>query len=295
VRFCDGIPERATRAVSANERLALRIASGRAIRKAGLALAGVAAPVLAVPAVFLGAVAIGVDPEGAVLVLPLLALVALLGGLPVAILFARDAIGAARALRRDVARGEVVVFGAGADERAVLAESLHLVGRAGEVVAPVRRAAVGEAAPPPPAPPTWALSAAEVPAPLAGATWVKRALSPDERAELDRHARRVGRISPVLIVVSVVLAAGAAASLSSGQSGPRLLADLAVVPLLALQWVRVVRDRRAAARLRADADDGWAYRGAAAEGDAAVEVLPASRAYWTWGGAPAEWRLRHHA
>lgn len=295
MRFCDGIPERATRALSANERLALRIASGRALRKAGLALAGVAAPILAVPTVLLAAAALGADPESAGVAAAALAVVALLGGLPVAILFARDAIRAARALRRDVARGEVVLFGAGVNERVVLAESLHLVGRAGEVVAPVRRAAVGEAAPPPPAPPTWALSAAEVPAPLAGAAWVKRALSPDERAELDRHARRVGRISPVLVLVSLVLAAGAAASLSSGQSGPRLLVDLAVVPLLALQWVRVLRDRRAAARLRADADDGWAYRGAAAEEDAALEVLPASGAYWTWAGAPAEWRLRHGA
>lgn len=295
MRFCEGIPERATRPLSADERLAVAIASRRATRKAALALAGVAVPVLAVPAVFLGAVAIGVDPEGAVLVLPLLVAVGLLGGLPVALLFARDAIRAARALRRDVARGEAMVFGAGLEERVVLTGSRHLLGRAGKVVAPVRRAAVGEAAAPPPAPAIWALSSAEIPPALAGAAWVKRALSPDERAELARHARRFGRISPLLVLLSVVLAAGAAASLSSGRTGPRLLVDLAVVPLLVLQWIRVLRDRRAAARLRADADDGWAYRGAAAEEDAALEVLPASGAYWTWAGAPAEWRLRHGA
>ena len=69
---------------------------------------------------------------------------------------------------------------------------------------------------------------------------------------------------------------------------------MALGVVLALHWWRVVRDVRAAARLRADADDGWAYRDAGGEADAR-EVLPASGAFWTAAGVPAEWRLHHGA
>lgn len=289
MRFCEGQPEHATRPLAADERNALAVASRRASRKAVLAVAGAAAPLVLAPAGALLAVALGGDRPGPGLAVAILAGCALLGGLPVAAVFARDAVRAARALRRDALRGEVHVFGAGARERVVLAESLHLVGAGGTAVAPVRRAAVAEAAAAPPAPAIWALSEAELPAELGGSAWVKRALSAEERAELERHARRLGRISPVLAVASIVLAAGAAAGFSSGQAA-QWLACAAVSPLLALRWMPVLRDRRLGGRLRADARDGWAYRGRWDRG-LEVEVLPASGASWTCSGAPAGWRL----
>lgn len=291
MRFCEGKPERGARPLEAAERRALEVAARRAGRKAVFAIAGLAAPFVVGPAGALGAALLGADPEGAAAVVGTLAFFALLGGLPVAIVFAREALRAARALRRDLRRGEVLRFGEGAEELVVLAASHHLVGRAGAVVAPVRRVAVGEAAPPPLEPPTYALSPAEVPGDLREGAWVKRALSADERGEIERHSRRFGRISPLLVLFSLVFAAGTAASLSR-DSGPGegLLPGVALAVVLGLDWWRVLRDRRAAARLRADAEEGWAYRGLAGSVEA-CEVLPASGAFWTSSGAPAAWRL----
>jgi hypothetical protein len=131
----------------------------------------------------------------------------------------------------------------------------------------------------------------ELPGDLRAGAWVKRALSPDERAEVERHARRVARISPLLVLFSVVLAAGAAAGLSSEAAGDAgLFPGLALAAVLGLDWLRVLRGRRAGARLRADAEGGWAYRGVAG-GAQEYEVLPTSGALWTSAGAPAEWRL----
>jgi hypothetical protein len=295
VRFCEGRPERAARPLTAGERAALAVASRRAARKAGLALGGLLVPFLLPPGGALAALALGADPGGAAPAVGALVLFAVLGALPVAILFARDAVRGTRALRRDARRGEAVVFGDGPGEVVVLAESLHVIGRGGVIVAPVGRVALGDAAPPPPAPPTYALSAAESPVGLRDGAWGKRALSPEERAEIERHARRFGRVPPFLALASLVLAAVAAAELGAGaEPAQGLLPGVALGVVLALHWWRVVRDVRAAARLRADADDGWAYRGLG-EGVEGSEVLPASGASWTSAGVPAEWRLHHGA
>jgi hypothetical protein len=291
MRFCEGRPERSTRPLTGEERVALEIAERRAARKAAFALAAVAVPFLVVPAGALVAAAVGVHPEGAVPALGTLALLAVLGGLPVAVVFARGAVRAVSGLRRDLRRGEVVVFGEGPDAAAVLVESRHVIGRAGVVVAPVRRAAVGEAAAPPPAPPTYALVDADVPPSLRSAAWVKRALSPEERAELERHARRFGRVSPALVVFSCVFGAVTAAGLSHhGATDVGVLPAVALALVLALDWWRVLRNRRAGSQLRADADEGWAFRGVS-QSVHEYEVLPASGAFWTSAGAPAEWRL----
>jgi hypothetical protein len=293
VRFCEGRPERGERPLTADERLALGIAARRAARKAAFALAVLAVPLVLPPSAALVALALGAEPEGAAPAIAVLSLLALLGGLPVAIAHARAAIRAARALRRDARRGEAVIFGEGALETVVLAESRHVVGRGGLTVAPVRRVALGEAAAPPPAPPTYALSALESPGAVREGGWVKRALSRDERAELEGHARRFGRVPPVLVLASLVLAAAAASGAgTSGEPDAGLVPGVALAVVLGLHWWRVVRDVRAATRLRADADEGWAYRGLGA-GAGAYEVLPTSGASWTSGGAPAEWRLHH--
>jgi hypothetical protein len=294
VRFCEGRPERGARPLEPDERVALGIAADRAARKVALA---VAAPLVTVPAGLAVVAIVGADPEGAGATVGVLALLAVLGGLPVAIGFAAQAVRAARALRRDVRRGEALVFGEGREETVVLPESLHAVRRGGVAVAPVRRVALGDAAAPPLAPATYALSADEAPFAPGASAWVKRALSPDERGEIERHARRLDRISPGLVLFSVVAgAAGAAALTSAPAPGLDLLPALALGAVLALEWWRVLRDRRAAASLRADAAEGWAHRGVAeGEGVTAYEVLPASGALWTSGGAPAEWRLHHVA
>jgi hypothetical protein len=292
VRFCDGRPERGARPLDPDERVALGIAARRAAQKAAFA---VAAPLVVVPAGAVVAAVVGADAEGPGATVGVLALFAVLGGLPVAVGFAARAVRAARALRRDVRRGEALVFGEGREETVVLPESVHVVRRGGRVVAPVRRVALGDAAAPPPAPATYALSAAEAPRGLGAYAWVKRALSPEERAEIERHARRFARISPGLLFFSVVGAAATAAALGEGPApGVEALPAVGLAAVVLLEWWRVLRDRRAATRLRADADEGWAYRGVA-EGATAWEVLPASGAFWTRAGAPAEWRLHHGA
>jgi hypothetical protein len=64
---------------------------------------------------------------------------------------------------------------------------------------------------------------------------------------------------------------------------------LALTFVLALALWRLARARGLAARLEADAEEGWAIRATAGAGSG-DEALPASRAVWTAAGAPARWR-----
>jgi hypothetical protein len=60
---------------------------------------------------------------------------------------------------------------------------------------------------------------------------------------------------------------------------------------LAVAGWRLWRARGLAARLDADAEEGWAIR-ATAGASAGDEGLPSSRLGWTAGGAPVAWRMR---
>jgi hypothetical protein len=257
---------------------------------------GLAAPFVA--CAFTAWIVVGfLEVEGAVAgpVVGVVGFLALLGGFPVALVLARDFVHAALALRRDLRRGEALAFGDGDDALAVLPASLRVVGRGGFAVRPEEEVELGEAEAAPSTAATYALLAAEVPAELRAGGWVKRALTPAEREEVARHAARLARPSRSLVAVTVVLAA-AAASLAGGGASPSpsvagrgLWSGVAAALLLALGWWRSLRRRGAAARLREDAEEGWAHRGTA--DGVEVEVLPRSGAPWTGAGAPAAWRL----
>ena len=113
--------------------------------------------------------------------------------------------------------------------------------------------------------------------------WTERSLTAGERAELRALAARMVRFPPRLAVVTALMLAIIA---TRARGGVGLLVVVALV-LLAVSWSRWLRARSLAGKLVADADHGWV----ALDGEGR-EVLPASRAHWTEGGAPAPWRSR---
>lgn len=291
MRFCSGHPERGVRPLTASERAGAEAALRHLTRRAAAGLFLLGAPFVAVGLVAWVVTSIrpaGDPASGAVI--GVLALFALLAGVPVTLAIARHGVRAALALRRDLRRGEALVFGDGPRAVAVLPDSRRgFRSDAAGVLGPPL--VVGEAAAPPPDPATYALPAADVPEAVRAAGWVRRALTPEERAEVERHAARLGRVPLSLLLFSVVFAALAAAALSRAPEGrPGLLPAVAWLVLLGLGWWRVVRGRTEAARLRADAAEGWVYRAAAEAGR--DEFLPGSGAPWSEDGGPAEWRLR---
>lgn len=300
MRWCEGLPELRERPLRADERAAVaRLARGLAWRIAGrLALAG-AAPLVAFGLVVLAVAVVGVpDAEAgpARQALEGAGAIAFLAGFLVgpaaALLAARDRWRDLRRVREDRAVGIAVEFGEGSRALAVLPASGRVLARDGRPADLAARARIGAAVPPPPEAPTYAISAGGLGADgdareIMANGLVRRPLSPAERDELRGHARGLRRIPWTVALVALWWAMGVARWAEGADERTPLVAMLTLV--LALGAWRLVRARSLAARLDADAEEGWAIRATAGttSGD---EALPASRAVWTTGGAPARWR-----
>jgi hypothetical protein len=289
-RFCEGLEEREERALGAEERARAEAArrswtwtaAARAVLVPGALLAVV--PVALAAAVLPQRIATIVDVAATFL--------ALFAAAPAALLWAGDALRARRALARDLRGGTALVFGAPPEELVVLPHSGRVLERGGVSQDLQARVVVGDAAPPPADAPTYGL-----PLPDADASgvlahgWVRRALVPAERAELQRLAEilrrpplRLAAMTGLFFLLGQPIVAG-----ERDLAGAVLLA--AGLVLLGGGWVRWARGRTLASRLLADAAEGWIVRATAGE-LAGTEVLPGSGAHWTQGGAPAAWRLR---
>jgi hypothetical protein len=119
--------------------------------------------------------------------------------------------------------------------------------------------------------------------------WTRRELTEGERDEVRTAAGRVRRFPLRLAAMTATIVAVLAWSTRAG-SGLRLLILAAFgAAVLAIAWRRWLRARGLGARFLADADAGWVAR---SERDGR-EVLPTSRARWTEGGAPADWRAEY--
>lgn len=290
MRYCEGRPETGARPLTPGERAAaLRLRRGLAVRAWVGAAVGLLVLATAPLAPWFARHVMALDARSAYAAGAGWIGLALLLGIPAAVLLVRDGLRSWRALAGDLARGEAVRFGEGAAALEVLPRSGHVLARGG-APARARRVAVGEAAAPPHDPVTWALPVAEVPEPLQGGGWMKRALTPEEKDEIAAFAARVARFPWALAVLTLGLLA-AAAGRSGVQGGASPVTAALWVLAAGLGWWRVASARAMAARLRADVREGWVMRATAgtAAGD---EMLPASRAAWARAGAPASWRLR---
>ena len=293
MRYCEGLPEHAERALDPFERARTLAARRRAGWWAVAALAAIPAVVASVlPVAWLVLEVLRLPEAWSGPAIGLYGIAVLLGGLPVALVTALDRIRAWAALRRDLVAGTAVEFGEGARQLLVLPGSGRILARGGRPDDLRRRAAVGEAAPVPEGANTWSIPYGDVPERLRSAGWVKRALDPAERGELEAFAARGERFPWMLAVLTVAFLAALVARwrpASEGGTGPAGTA--AVLVLVGLGWWRVASARAMARRMRADAREGWVLR--ATQGPAAGdEMLPGSRAAWALRGTPARWRLR---
>jgi hypothetical protein len=286
-RFCLGLPEAGRRPFSDEERgrvaklgrLLSRSAVLRAFLAAGVAAAGAAAGVAAGEA---GWRRVAVATFAAATF-----------GFAAALLGLRDSWRDGRRVAADLREGAVEIFERGTRSLAVLVHARRVLARDGGPADLQERAAVGAAAPPPSEAPTYAVSVDAAGEAMALGL-VRRALSRDERDEIQRHARRLGRI-PASLLAGTALAGAAVGVWLAGErreaAGGSALLWTAV---LALAWWRAVGARRLAARLRADESEGWVLR-ATAGAIAGMEILPSSRASWTAHGSPAPWRIAPRA
>jgi hypothetical protein len=292
MRWCEGVAETAERPLTEGERAALaRLRRRLAWRIAGWLALAVASPLAAAAAIALAVRGGPAHPEALRTVGAVAFLAGVLLGPAAALLRAHDLQRERRRLRRDAAAGIAVEFGAGA--LAVVPASGRIVARGGRSADLRARVRLGDAAPLPAATPTYALAGA-----LAGDAdarelsslgLVRRPLSREERDELRGHARGLRRVPRSLWLVGAWWALAALRGVA--RTGPRRRELVLVVTLpLALGAWRLLRARALAARLEADAEEGWAIR-ATAGATSGDEALPASRAAWTARGAPAPWRL----
>ncbi|HET8541518.1 MAG TPA: hypothetical protein VFL83_16700 [Anaeromyxobacter sp.] len=297
MRYCDGLPETGSRPLRADERAAV----ARLRRRLGWAIAARVALVAASPAaafaLLVAAIALLGEPAGtAGKALQVAAAVATLAGFFVgpaaALLSGRDRWREWRRVRRDLAAAVALEFGDGRRSLAVLPASERVVARDGRPADLAARAPIGSAAPAPPAAATYALAPGALDADVAAREiaargLVRRALSGEERDELRGHARRLRRVPPGFWLAAAWW--GLVAAQWGRGAEPRTAVAVMLTLVLALGLWRLRRARALAGRLEADAEEGWAIR-ATAGATSGDEALPASRASWTAGGAPAAWR-----
>jgi hypothetical protein len=282
IRFACGMPESGARPLTGEERGrvgALRRALGRSALLRGLAV-----PAIAVAGAWAGAALLAAR-------WPALAVAVFAGsafGVAAALLALRDAVRERSRVARDLAAGEALLFARGTRSVEVLAHARRVLARDGAPADLAERAPMGSAAAPPAEARTWAVAADEGGGALELGL-VRRALTPEERDEIRRHASRLRRIPGALVAATALGGAGLGAWLArrGAPGGGNALLWAAVI---ALTWWRALGARRLAARLREDEADGWVLRATAGD-RAGTEVLPASRARWTARGAPAPWRL----
>ena len=120
--------------------------------------------------------------------------------------------------------------------------------------------------------------------------WTRRTLTDAERDEIRHAAARLRAFPPFLGLMTLMIGFVLLRALGAGRTPVAFLLAAFGAVVLATAWRRWLRARDRGAQLLADAGGGWTARGSAEhEG---LEVLPASRARWTEGGAPAPWRAR---
>jgi hypothetical protein len=295
IRYCEGRPERPSRALGPDERA--RVASFRRSLWARTVLRVLLVPAAMAAAWGAALAARAVLPDGAGREVPaLVALALLVVAVPVALLRAADGVRGVRAVRRDLAGGVALEFGDGDARLAILPESERVLAIGGLPADLGERAHVGEAAPPAPELPTYAMDAAALERPAFQNGLVRRALTPAERAELTAHVARLVR-PPWFFVAAALGGALLGVRLAASPDAPAPVRALAVVALLAGAFVsarRYWRLRHLAQTLRDDADDGWVIRLTAGE-MAGDELLLRSGVPWTVEGGPADWRLARSA
>ena len=289
-RFCEGLEERATRPLTAEER-----ARVEAARRSWTFTA--AARAALVPGVFAATIPLTLAaqllPGGArdALTVTVVA-IAVFFVAPWAVVWTGDAIRTRRHLARDLHDGIAIELGDATRSLVALPASGRVLARDGVPQDLHARVEIGDAAPPPADAPTYGvpLESADIDG-LRENGWVRRALVPGERDELRRIAallRRVPLRLP-LLTTAFILLTGRILADEGGLGGPALVAVGALS--LVAGWGRWLRGRALAARLLADEAEGWIVRATAGH-LAGTEVLPASGAQWTQAGAPVGWRLR---
>jgi hypothetical protein len=296
MRWCEGLPETGTRSLGGDERAAVVRLRSRLARRLAVRLALVlASPVAAVALVGLVALGLGAFqgsdealPPGLEVVAGLAFFAGFVVGPAAALLSARDRWREWRSLRTDAGAAIALEFAGDGRAVAVLPASGRVVARDGRRADLDERVQVASAAPAPDRAPTYALAAEGDASRIAEHGLVRRPLSPDEREEIRAHARALRRIPGSVWVVAAWWALGAVQWLRGAERGNPLVLLLTLA--LAVAGARLWRSRGLAARLDADAEEGWAIR-ATAGASAGEEGLPLSRLGWTARGAPAAWRI----
>jgi hypothetical protein len=191
----------------------------------------------------------------------------------------------------------------------VLPHSAVIVWAARESAAPWRIAHVAQVAPARPHAFRTELPAgvvAQTPDP--GLRLQRRSLSPDERAEIDRHIHRLrARIGPAVAATLAlaiatgwrVHAVGGVRDFFTGEmsGGAGWLGWLGWAALATFAYIGYARRVVAARRLEWDRRLRWVVTvDEVAQGDASelcpkLEVLPVSQLMWTENAAPAPWRM----
>jgi hypothetical protein len=293
MRYCDGLPATGERPLRPDERAAIARLRRRIAWRLAARLALAAASPVAASAVGIAAMALFGEPGGHLgealeVAVALVALAGFLVGPAAALLSARDRLRDWRRLGRDLASGVAVEFGEGGRSLAVLPASERVVARDGRSADLGAFAPVGAAAIPPGAAPTYALAAEDDAREIVASGLVRRPLSAEERDEIRVHARQLRRVPWTFWLVAAWWGLGAVQWTRGADRRSPLVFVLTAT--LALGLWRLHRARALAARLEADAEEGWAIR-ATAGATSGDEGLPGSRAAWTSRGAPARWRL----
>jgi hypothetical protein len=218
--------------------------------------------------------------------MPLTGIAGFLIGLPTSILLARDALMLRGALRRDLRKGQVVVFGEGDEERVALPESGVILARGGAPCFSTRRVVIADASATPEM--DRALITEELIEVTTQTVWNERPLSLEERSEIRDRALRFGRIHWLLWVWTLLAVFGLALFLARGER--RIPAWIGTLAILVWIWKGRLTDRRTRRRLNEDARRGVVMRATTGEHEG-VEVLPCSMLVWTKAGIPAPWRM----
>ncbi|HEX4954623.1 MAG TPA: hypothetical protein VF017_14620 [Thermoanaerobaculia bacterium] len=313
--WCLGVPASGSRALRAEE-----VAEVRALRRRILlSLWQVPALLLGVLALVLawGLVAGRVPSLAEGFPATVLAAVGLLGP-AFAVLRLRDLLRRARALGRDLRRGELEVFqspaggesaegekGLSARHVEVLPHSRLLFRLDGVAPEKPRQVEIARAAAPPRHAVRWAFPRSWVSESEDLEGLSRRRLSEGERAELGRSIRTLRKPSGCLLgLAAFFLLMVAAMAVNHWRGGPidtgfsDVLAGVLWTFALGRGIFHYVRARRLAERLDFDLDAGWVAVMARDDREAAepappgdLEVLPTAGLPWTESGRPAPWRF----
>lgn len=336
--WCSGMRFTGRRTLTVDERAALEKRARRA--QVRWLIAVFALPVvLALPLLVAAALGPRID-ERAVMALGIAAFVGWIGGVPVLLMTAHDQWRSRAHLMRDCAGGEMQVFEGQPDPDAsgpALVRLLRAQGKDGDPaserrleVLPASRAAVAFAASGSPtlvpvvlvevaAAPAYAL---RLPIPVEwrgtepepGREFLRRALNPAERSEIETMIRRLRRPNVGTLVVTT-FGVLSLASLLTGANGRGRGSAGGLSLFIMIAWgayflFAYARGVRIAHRLKRDADVGIVITERREDSQEAaapppppsdrvvptlIEFLPFSRLIWNQDGRPASWRQLRRA